>query len=177
MTPCSTYDFFIRNPEYPTLLETNRAAWKQLSYTWEAALDIERVKLGGENLGIIGVLRNFFRVTNGTLHPKMCLEEDESKTTKLSFSSQFEAVQPGVPEHIFCQQENPSWHLQEELCCRERGSSKCRAVVVPGASGAPHPWHSQHSAPRGSAEEVTLQLGEPHSQQWDRCQRWLVLEQ
>lgn len=83
-------------------------------------------------MGVIGVLRSFLRVIDGALHSKMCLGKDESKTTKLSFSSQLEAVQPGVPEHI-------SWHLQEELLCRERGSSQCRTVVVLGASEAPHP--------------------------------------
>lgn len=90
-------------------------------------------------MGVIRVLRSFLRVTDGTLHPKMCSGRDESKTTKLSFSSQLEAVQPGVPEHISCQQENPCWHLQEELFCRERGSSKWRTAVVLGASEAPHP--------------------------------------
>lgn len=79
------------------------AVWKKLRYdTWEAALDTERVKLGGENLSVIGVLRSFLRVTNGTLHPKMCSGKDKSKTIELSFSRQLEAVQPGVPEHISC---------------------------------------------------------------------------
>lgn len=90
-------------------------------------------------MGVVWDLRSLLRVTEETLHPKMCLGKDESKTTKLSFSSQLEAAQPGVPEHISCQQENPCWRLQEELLCRERGSSKCRTLMVPGASGAPHP--------------------------------------
>lgn len=90
-------------------------------------------------MGVIGVLRSFLRGTDGTLHLKMFLGKDKSKTTRLSFSSQLEAVQPGVPEHISCQQENPCWHLQEELFCRERGNTKSRTIVVPGASEAPSP--------------------------------------
>lgn len=90
-------------------------------------------------MGVIGVLRSFLRGTDGTLHPQMYLGKDKSKTTRLSFISQLEAVQPGVPEHISCQQENPCWHLQEELFCRERGNSKSRTIVVPGASEASSP--------------------------------------
>lgn len=112
------------------------AARKELRYDiWEDAVDREGEIGRTKNLCVIGVLRSFLRVIDGTLHPKTCLGKDENKTTKLSFSS----LQPGVPEHISCQQENSCWHLQEELFCRERGSSQCRTVVVLGASEAPHP--------------------------------------